>query len=445
MLLKERLREVSKMAWPMAVGMLSYTMMGVVDTLLMGQVGTHAQAGVGLAASLAFFFISFFMGLSSGAQTLVSAADGATNKKRLNMAASTGIFVGLLAGVTVIILLGLTYTPLLEFAVSDTKIINSASLYLGTRLIGMPLTMLGIGLLAGIQGVGDTKTRMWVSLFANGLNAVLDYLFIFGYGPIPAMAEAGAGLATAFSALAGTLLYGIRYYQLFGKPILPTIEVMLSSVKVGLPIGLQHMLDMTAFMLVNFVLARVGASHLAASEIVINIASMSFLPGYGISEAGGILVGRYLGAKEKDSAMEVLKSARILAVIVMAIFGIFFALRGGWLASFFTKDPEVARIAGILMIYAAVFQVLDAIVMVNLCALRAVGDTKFSMVLTLVCAWGITVPLTLLLGLVLNWGASGTYLGLTIEIGMLALISGWRVKGIANGKVGRMDLILGER
>jgi MATE family multidrug resistance protein len=194
----------------------------------------------------------------------------------------------------------------------------------------------------------------------------------------------------------------------------------------------------------SLILARVGSTHLAASEIVIHIVSVSFLPGWGLSEAGGILVGRYLGAGQRRYAARAIGSARVIALCFMGICGLLFALRGHWLASLFTLDPEVARIAGILLLFAAVFQIFDALAMVHIGAMQGAGDTRFALIVCTATGWGITVPTALILGLWMGWGAPGAYLGLTIEIIILAFITGWRVRGIASGKVGRMDLLLGE-
>ncbi len=443
MFIKGGKREVAAMAWPMAVGMLSFTLMSVTDILFMGMLGTDYVAGVGLATTLAFFFMSFFIGLVSGPQSLVSAADGAGDAERKRSAASAGIIIGAVSGVVSGVLMYLLYLPLTESIVSDPAIIDRMSGYLQVRVLGMPFAMLGMGLLAGIQGIGDSKTRMWVNIIANLLNIALNALFIFGFGPIPAMKEAGAALATILCQLLTAILYYVKYRQHFGKPVLAEWEVIRSSLLLGLPSGMQRMLGVFAFTVMSLVLGRVGAGHLAASEIVLNIVSVSFLPGFGISEAGGILVGRYLGAGDLQAAGRALRSSRILAGGIMAACGVLFAIRGEWLAALFTNDPTVAAIAGTLMLFAAFFQVFDALSMVHLCALRGAGDTRFALIVTTGTSWGLTVPLTLLFALWMGWGAPGAYLALSSELLALALISGIRAGGIEKGRVGRLDLLLG--
>jgi len=127
----------------------------------------------------------------------------------------------------------------------------------------------------------------------------------------------------------------------------------------------------------------------------------------------------------------------------MGVCGVAFVAGRGPLASAFTTDPEVALLTGQLLLYAAAFQVIDAVAMVHLCALRSAGDTRFTLLLTTGAAWSVLVPASILLGAVLGWGAPGAWLGMCLELTLLAAVSGWRVAGLHTGRVGRLDLLLG--
>ena len=175
------------------------------------------------------------------------------------------------------------------------------------------------------------------------------------------------------------------------------------------------------------------------------IVRLGAIAAYGVSEAGGVLVGRYLGAGKRQTAARAVRSARWLAVMAMGLCGAVFALGGQEIAGAFTKDPEVARIAGTLMFFAAAFQIFDAVAMAHLCALRNAGDTRFTLLVTTVAAWGLTVPFTVGFGIWLGWGAPGAWLGMTLEIAALAGLTAWRVRGLEDGRVGRLDLLLGEK
>lgn len=431
------------MAWPLAVGMVSFTLMGVTDTLVMGHVGTVAQAAVGLGATFVWTFMAFFRGTVSGAQTLVAAADGAGDRERVLRAGGAGAVIGLLSGVVAAGLLAVATAYALPVMVDDPKMVASAVRYLDIRVFGLPFTLMAFGLMSGLQGLGDSKARMQASVAGNAVNIVLDLVLVFGLGPIPRMEEAGAALATVIGAFVMLTVYAWRYRRLFGVPRLPGREVLKSALAVGIPAGSQALIETVAFATMNIVLASVGPVHLAASGIVLNIVSVSFLPGYALAEAGGILVGRYVGAGTGEAARRSLRTSRGLAVAFMGVCGLLFAFAGGEIVGLFTRDPEVVALAAQLMFVAAAFQLFDAVAMVHLSVLRAVGDTRYTLLVTSLASWTLLVPAVFALGIWAGWGAIGAWLGLLAEIVFLAAITAWRVPGIYDGRVVQMKLLLG--
>lgn len=439
-------REVVSMAWPLAIGMVSFTIMGVVDTLLMGHVSTVAQAGVGLATIIVYSASSFFRGLTTGPQSLVAAADGADDRERVEQAAGSAVLIGAVTGIIAALLIEVARRHILPHLIEDQAVVAHADAYLAVRVFGVPITMIAFGFMAGLQGLGDTRARMWASLAGNVVNIGLDVVLIFGVGDvIPAMGARGAAIATVAGSVVMLGIYAVRYFKLIGRPRRAEREVIRSGLTVGLPTGTQQLLGSMAFMTTTVFIGRAGAEHLAASEVVLNIISVSFLPGFGIGEATGILVGRAMGAGKLDVAMKTIRSGRSVALFVMGACGVFFALGGHWLSGFFNPDPAVRVIIVQLLLFAAIFQLFDAVAMVHLCVLRAAGDTRFSLMITTLAAWCIMVPAAWLLGSVAGFGAPGAWMGITLEIAVLAVISGWRIKGLADGRVGRMDLLLGQK
>ena len=433
------------LAWPLAVGFLAYTLMGVVDTMLMGRVSTAAQAGVGLAVTICFSFLAFFRGVTRGAQALVAGADGANDHERKSRAAGAGLLLGLVSGFLAAFMLSAFASPILRRVVEDPAVLAACEAYLSVRVWGLPFTLLGFGALAALQGVGDTKARMWASLVGNGANLGLSWVLIFGWGPVPAFGAGGAAAASVAGDALMALFYLVRFGQRFGWPRWSGVDVLRDALTLGLPDGLQCQGNVLAFLVMNLAMARAGAAHLAASQVVLQLVSVSFLPGVGAGEAGGVLVGRYLGAGAPDLAARAMASARFLAVVAMSSCGLVFAFGGTWLVSWFSRDPEVLALTSPLLLLAASFQLADAVATVHLCALRGAGDVRFTLVATLGCAWGLLVPSAIGLGLGLGWGASGAWVGLLIEVSALALLTAWRVRGLGEGRVGRLDLLLGAK
>lgn len=436
-------REVARMAWPLAIGMFSFTLMGVVDTLLMGHVSTTAQAGVAVATMVVITFIAFFRGIASGCQALVAAAHGARNPVRIQAAATSAVLMALGFGVVAGTIVRFVAAPGLEWVVGDAEVAAAGRRYLEVRAFAVPFSMLSFGLLSSIQGLGDTRTQMWVSLAGNVVNAGVGVVLVFGVGPFPRLEEAGAGWSTVAGAATMASLYALRFRVKIGGLVRPTAEVLRSALSIGVPAGIQNLIGVSAFVVMNVALARAGREELAASQVVFQIISLSFLPGAGVGEAGGVLVGRYLGAGQPEVAGRTLSSARRIAIGVMAVFGLVFFLFGTSIASLFTEDPAVVERAAVLMLFAASFQVFDAVAMVHLAALRSAGDTRFTLLVTTLSSWACQVPGTLILGLYLGWGARGAWVGMTVQVLAEALITAPRVLRLGRGTLARLDLLLG--
>ncbi len=265
--------EVARLAWPLAIGLLSFTLMGVVDTLLMGQVSTSAQAGVAVASTTIIVFRAFFRGLASGSQALVSAAQGADNQERLREAGSSAIWLALGYGSICGVIVALVVAPLTQAFLSDPEVAQSAGTYLRITAFSVPLSVLSFGFLAGIQGIGDMRTHMWVSLTGNVVNAALSATLVFGWGPFEPMAEAGAAIATCAGSGVMAALFALRYRARIGSLVRPAREVVTSALSIGLPAGITNVMVVASFVVMNLALAQAGSVEVAASQIVFQIAS----------------------------------------------------------------------------------------------------------------------------------------------------------------------------
>ncbi|MEZ4470485.1 MAG: MATE family efflux transporter [bacterium] len=221
------------MAWPLAVGLLSFTLMGVADTLLMGRVSTAAQAGVGLGTVMLFVMTSFFRGLITGAQSVVAAADGAGDRDRVAEAGGAGLVMGLAAGGVATLALEACRRWLLPVMVDDPLVVVEADRFLQVAVLYPLLALVAHGLLAGVQGLGDTRARMWASWWGNLTNVGLDLVLIFGLGPLPRLEGQGAALATLVGTLVMIVIYALRYRRLLGRPRLPGREVMRDAMTLG--------------------------------------------------------------------------------------------------------------------------------------------------------------------------------------------------------------------
>ena len=422
-------RAVFELAWPVMVSMLSYTLMSVVDTLWVARLGMAPLAAVGLAAVMGFFSQSFGAGLMGGVRVLVAQATGAGDHVVARTMGWQALWMALPLGVLVSSVSLLPASMFYPLGASGA-VAEYADQFFSIRVLGAPVVLINLAMTAWFQGRGDTRTPMKATLIGNGVNLTLDPLLIFGLWGLPALGVGGAALATVVS-----LMVQVAYLSWHIRPHLDLksssvdFELMKSSWNLGFPIGVRYSLQMGSFVIFSSMISWVGENHLAAHVIVLRICSISFMPGHAVGEACSVLVGHFVGAGRSNLARPVVRSALKLAVGIMVFWGVVFVVCPDQLLLPFGATIEVAGLAKDLLIVAAIFQVFDAVTMASQGGLNGAGDTRWVMVSSLSCAWFLKLPAGYLGAVVFGLGAVGAWLGFTLELFILSMLTWNRVRG----------------
>jgi MATE family multidrug resistance protein len=420
-------RRVFALAWPICVSMLSMTAMGIVDTMLVARLGTAALAAVGLSVTISFVALAFGHGVLHGIKVVASQRIGAGDHDAAERLAWQTLWMAAFIGLPVAAL-ALVAPLIASFVAPSADVAWITAIHLTIRLLGAPVMFTMVGLSSYLQARERTRITMVATVLSNAIAIGADLALVFGWGPFPALGAPGAAVASVIAWSVGSLV------QL--GPVIPILRrtssrpdpALLREVwRMGSPMGVQFALDVASFAVFTTVLARVGEAHLAAHVITIRIISVSFLPGNAIAEAGSVLVGQAVGAGRHDRAREAWLASLRLAIGVMLVGGLGFVLFPDLLVSGFRAEPGVAVIAHQLLRIAALFQLFDAIATVSFGALTGAGDTRFTMVYNGLVAWIVKLPLAIVLAVPLGLGAPGAWLGLTLEIVVLAGISVWRI------------------
>lgn len=421
-------RRVVSLAWPIVVTMLSYNVMTLADAVFVGRIGTAALAAVGLAAVVLHAGYSMGIGLMGGLRVVVARHTGA---ERHREASGAGWQVFWIAGVVGVLTLAVVPLgePVMRAMGGSDEVLAEGLPYLWVRLLSAPVLFAMFGFGSWFSGRGDTRTPMVANLVGNVVNIALDPVFIFGLGPVPAMGTAGAAIATVLGQCAAVAIYALRGRRDL-RVVRPSIDgpVLREVWRLGAPIGVRQLLEVSSWGLFASALAQAGEAHLAAHVLVVRIICVSFLPGLAVSEAAGILVGQAMGAGRLEEARQAWWVSTWLAVILMVAGGILFVAVPEVLVRPFGVEPDVVDIAVDLLWIAAGFQVFDAVATVALGAINGAGDTRFSMVLSIGSAWLVKVPVALWLALPMGLGAVGAWLGLTAELVVLSVIAVWRIR-----------------
>jgi MATE family multidrug resistance protein len=429
-------REVALLAYPVILTQLSMTTMGVVDSAMVGQLGATELAAVGFGAVWIWTIFCCFIGTATAVQTFVAQHHGAGEPEACGAWAWQGFWALIPAATAAALVFQLAVGPLLDGLAPSEAVRPLAGSYMTIRGYGSVGMCTATLFAAFFRGIGDTRTPLYMTLLANGVNVVLDYALIFGHLGLPAWGVEGAAAATAsaewlYALTLGLMLLPPHIRRTFRTgPVRPQRTALRRLLRTGMPIGGQWQLEMLSFAVFLTLVARMGDAAMAASQAFIALLSLSFMQAMGIAIAVSTLVGRYIGARDVEAAERSFVSGQKLALALSGAVGLLFLALPGPLLRVFSDDPEVLRLGAPLLAIGALFQLFDAFGIVADGALRGAGDTRWPFLVRCVLAWGLFVPLAWLLGGVLEGGLTGAWLG---GIAYVLLLSGYLVRRFRSG------------
>lgn len=420
----ERLNHnIVELALPSVAENLLVSMVFFADAFLIGWLrDPHSLAAVGLSATFLQILQAIFQALAVSATAMVAQCWGAGEEERASGVAAQAILLAFVVATAAGAVLWGLAPALLGLMGASAETARQGTLYMRLVLLssfaGYPLSVLnGI-----MRGSGDTRTPMRITAVMNVWNVVAAAALVFGPGPLPALGIAGAGLATASARLLGGVLAFITLLQ--GRTLLQVRPRQLSRfdgrtvrtmVRLSLPTAGEAAIRQAGSLLFMRIVASLGDVALAAHQIAVNIESLSFMPGVGMSAAGTTLVGQSLGAGKSDLAEKSVTRVVAFAVAIMGMVGVVFALFGPAIASLFGSTPEVVAAAGAAIRIGALEQVPLAVMMSMSGCLRGAGDMKSPMYATTAGVLLFRVPIVYLFAIVFGWGLNGVWLGTALD------------------------------
>lgn len=420
--------QVMGIAWPIMVSMLSFTAMNFVNALWVGPLGKEAFAAVGIGSVLLYAIHGFGYGALAGVKIAVSQAHGQGDDLMTRRLMWQGLHLALWMGVIELAFIPFG-APLLKVLGASDHVAPLAADYFAARICGAVPALLMTALTQYLQGRSRTRAPMVAMIIANVLNVGLDPLFIHGWGPIPQMGVAGAGWAASISFMAGAaFLVWVCWPEISGTARKVDRPLLARVWRFGFPLASRATLEIASYLGFQGILASIGDAHLAAHVLVVRTISISFMPGYAVSEAVAVLVGQAVGAKRMDLIPQIRKAALKVVVTFMCAWGLVFIAFPEALAAMHSAAPDVVEIAIHLFVVSAFFQLADAFVMVHLGTLNGAGDTRFVLYSTVSVAWLTKVPLGWYLASVVGMGAVGAWWGIVAEVVVLWAVLEWRLR-----------------
>lgn len=413
---------------PMIIEMTMESLFAVVDVFFVSKVSVNAVATVGLTESVMMIVYSIAVGLSMAATATVARRIGEKDPAAASVAAVQAMILGL-SFATVIGIVGAVYAKeVLTLMGGSPELVEEGHGY--TRWIfGGNVSLMLIFLINAIfRGAGDASIAMRTLLFANGLNIILDPLFIFGFGPIPAMGVEGAAIATTTGRTLGVVY---QVYHLFGgkarvkitlRSLVVKWDIMVQMLKVSVGGVGQFLIESASWIFLMRVMSLFGEEALAGYTISFRVLIFTLLPSWGLANAAGTLVGQNLGALKPDRAEQAVWRTGLINMVFLGIVGAVFMIFAREVVMIFTADEAVVGFGTLSLQIICFGYVFFAYGMVMIQAFNGAGDTKTPTFINIVVFWVFQIPFAYWLAVTLEWGPSGVFWAIAIAHSLLAVI-----------------------
>jgi MATE family multidrug resistance protein len=438
--LKQYTKEFSynlRLAYPVILGMVGHNLIGMVDNIMVGRLGSTELAAVSLGNSMIFIAMSLGIGFSTAITPIVAEGDAEKNDTKIRSAFHHGLFLCTILGLMLFGIIVLA-KPIMEMLHQPDEVITLAKPYLDWVAFSLIPLIMYQGYKQFADGLSLTKYSMYAMVMANVLHVGMNYVLIYGIWIFPKMGIIGAAIGTVISRIFLVMFMHImlsrrndlkRFFSNFSFEEIKK-ETIKKIINIGFPSAMQMLFEVVLFTASIWLCGNIGRTSQAANQIALSLASMTFMFAMGLSVTSMIRVSNQRGLQDYKKLIVVARSIFLLAIIIESIFAVLFVAFHQFLPHVFlnmentmqlTDNTEVIEIASKLLLIAAVFQISDGIQVVVLGALRGLQDVKIPMYITFVAYWVIGFPISYYLAEYTSMKAAGVWIGLLAGLTSAAL------------------------
>ncbi len=411
---RERRKIILALALPIILGMMSQTILNLVDTLMVSTLGTKAISAVGFGGFANFLGTAFITGMAAGVQAIASRRKGEGRLSETAVALNGGLLLATAIAVPLSILLILLTPSFFPILSHDAQVVEIGVPYLQIRMIAMVAVGANFAFRGYWNGVDKSRLYLRSLILMHVANVTISYTLIFGKLGAPQLGVNGAAIGTAAAAFIGMFYYfyqGLVHARSAGfLRGVPSRKTMASMLKLSIPSGLQSLFFAAGLTTMLAIVDRVGTGEAAAVNVLINVTMVAFLPGLGLGLAAATLVGQALGRRDIADAQQWGWDVIKVGIVIMLILGLPMAIfPEAILGAFFKNEPETLALATLPLRLAGLTIWTEAILMVLLNCLMGAGATKIGLFVNVGMQWGLFLPIAYLIGPVLGWGLIGIW------------------------------------
>lgn len=427
------------LALPILGGQLAQTANGFVDTLMAGRVSANDLAAVAVGASIWVPLYLFMTGVLMSATPILSRHLGGEAYHRINPLAQQGIWLAMGLGVLSALILR-SIGPVLVWMNVDPAIRPMVTGYLDALSWGMPGAALMLAMRSYTEAMNHTRPVLLISVIGLLINIPSNYVLIYGKLGFPAMGGVGCGWATTlvmWSMALMMLIYTHRHPVYQHAPLnlrqryfeVPSLGYML---RLGLPVGLSIFFEVSIFAVIALLIGSLGAQTVASHQIALNFTSLIFMIPLSFAIAATVRVGHARGRNDQTSLRHAVQVAHMITIAIGSVASLSLVLARHWIPHIYTENQEVIELATYLLLFAALYQISDALQVCSNGCLRGFEDTGWPMIMTLFAYWGVGLPMGYALGLTTLFGdpmgPAGFWIGLVAGLTVAAVLLGLRLK-----------------
>jgi len=445
-----------RLSWPMLVGQLATVGMGVADVAMTGHVSAAELAAVSLGTSVWSIILVTVMGVMMAVNSVVAHEMGAGRFDKISHSVRESLWMGAIVGI-VGCLAANACTLLFDHIGLEAAVAGRAKTFLHIISLGMPAFACYRALYGYTTSINQTKPIMVIAICGLLYNIALNWMLVFGKFGLPKLGALGCAVSTASGVwlmLAAMVIWikvssAYRMTYPFTRWEGPNWREISSMLRLGLPIGVTHFAEVSAFGIVSLLVARFGVVQVSAHQIALNFVSLVFMVPLSFGIGALTRVGQAMGEGNAVRARFVAWTGTGMCIAFGVLSAIFIALFRWQIAAMYTSDAAVQATCAMLLLFAALFQLSDSTQVAAASAMRGYQVTRSPMVIQMIAFWGVALPVGWILGLAPSWfpwspaqpmQATGFWIGLVLGLTVAAVLLAWSLNKLSALRVREADV-----
>lgn len=421
-----RFKQIMLLALPIMAGMMSQSLLNLVDTWMVSRLGSQALAAVGMASNTNYLASAAVIGLGAGVQAMVARRKGEANDSVMALPLNAGLLIAVVMALPLFIVFYLGARPIMAFLLNDPSVTPIAADYFAVRTVGLFALGMNFSFRGYWNGINRSMVYMRTLIIMHICNVVLSYGLIFGALGLPKMGVFGAGLGTTVALYIASALYFIQCWLLSRENgflvTMPNWTQIKTTLKLAVPNSIQQVFFAGGLTVLFWIIAQVGTNELAVGHVLITLILFLILPSMGLGMASTSLVSQALGRKDIEDAHLWGVNIALLGMALLWLVSLPLIILPDQVLGLFFYQHELVELGRLPVIITGLFIGLDAAGMILIQALLGAGASKTVMKISIIMQWGFFLPCAYLVGPVFGYGLLGIWVFQLIQRLLQAMI-----------------------